>query len=288
MKKIISVMLLLTLSITTFSQIQNGANTAPNVLYTCNTTGVIAINTPVSFTSQFGTSSTIDCQFFKSLQVTCTTIGTTGVLVAQFSNDPAFAIFTTGTIVSATGGYAASITGNALFTVAITARYCRFQMTTATTAGTTLLTVSGTQINGRDVYIVNNLSLSSSSNLIGDIGMQYRNNATGGASRNHLISAANTNATIVKAGAGRIYGYSISNTNAAFRYVKFHNQTTTPTAGTGVVQTIAIPPNSTVVFQMPGGISFTTGITFTTTSGSADNDAVAVAIGDLIIDIFFL
>jgi len=122
---------------------------------------------------------------------------------------------------------------------------------------------------------------------IGDVGQQYRANATGAASGAHIVSAASTNATVVKAGAGRVLGWCLANTNAAYRYVKLHNQTTTPTAGTGVVRTIALPPNDTVTFSLEGGIAFTTGIGLTIVTGSADADATAVAAGDVIGDLFF-
>ena len=132
-----------------------------------------------------------------------------------------------------------------------------------------------------------NAAVAAGANAIGDVGIQYRANATGAASTSHVISAATTNPTIVKASAGRLLGWNISNTNAAFRYVKFHNQATSPTAGTGVVRTVAVPPNSNVNFSMEGGIAFATGIAMTTVTGAADNDSAAVGLNDLIIDVFF-
>lgn len=122
---------------------------------------------------------------------------------------------------------------------------------------------------------------------IGDVGQQYRANATGAASGAHLVSAATTNATIVKGSAGRVLGWALANTNAAFRYVKLHNQTTTPTAGTGVVRTIAIPPNSLAQMKLEGGIAFATGIGLTTVTGSADADTAAVGAGDIVGELFF-
>jgi hypothetical protein len=122
---------------------------------------------------------------------------------------------------------------------------------------------------------------------IGDVGQQYRANATGAASGAHLVSAATTNATIVKGSAGRVLGWALANTNAAFRYVKLHNQTTTPTAGTGVVRTIAIPPNSLAQMKLEGGIAFSTGIGLTTVTGSADADTAAVGVGDIVGELFF-
>jgi hypothetical protein len=122
---------------------------------------------------------------------------------------------------------------------------------------------------------------------IGDVGVQYRANATGAASGTHLVSAATTNATVVKGSAGRVLGWFFINTNAAIRYVKLHNQTTTPTAGTGVVRTIGIPANGVASFTLEGGIAFSTGIALTTVTGAADADNTAVGLNDIIGDIFF-
>jgi len=130
-------------------------------------------------------------------------------------------------------------------------------------------------------------SISAGTNAIGDVGIQYRGSSTGAASGSHLVSAATTNATVVKAGAGRVVGWSLANTNAAWRYVKLHNQTTTPTAGTAVARTIAIPPNGRAELELQGGIGFGTGIGFTCVTGAADSDATAVGLNDIVGDIFF-
>lgn len=130
-------------------------------------------------------------------------------------------------------------------------------------------------------------ALVAGSALIGDVAMQYRASATGAASATHIVSAATTNATVVKAGAGRLLGWSLANTNAAWRYVKLHNQTTTPTAGSGVVRTIAIPPNGVSNFSLEGGLAFATGIALTTVTGSADADTTAVGVGDIIGELLF-
>jgi hypothetical protein len=133
----------------------------------------------------------------------------------------------------------------------------------------------------------NTPTLAAGTNLAADVGQQYRANATGAASGTHIVSAATTNATIVKGSAGRVIGWSLANTNAAWRYVKLHNQTTTPTAGTGVVRTIAIPPNGVNTFKIEGGIAFSTGIGLTTVTGAADADTAAVGLNDIIGDLFF-
>ena len=116
---------------------------------------------------------------------------------------------------------------------------------------------------------------------IGDVGTIYRTTASG-SSRTHLISAATTNAASIKATAGKVLGWSFSNTNATWRYVKLHNIATAPTAGTGVSLTIAIPPNGVSNFFSEGGITFTTGIGITTVTGAADADATAVGLNDIV------
>ncbi len=123
--------------------------------------------------------------------------------------------------------------------------------------------------------------------LTNDVGLQYRANATGAASKFHLVSAATTNATVVKAGAGRLLGWSITNTNAAARKVALHNTAGAPTAGAAVFMALVVPGSGALQHSMAGGIGFSTGIAITTTTGVADNDVAAVALGDLVIELFY-
>jgi hypothetical protein len=122
--------------------------------------------------------------------------------------------------------------------------------------------------------------------LIGDVGVQYRATASG-ALATHLVSAASTNATIVKNAAGKVLGWFFANTTAAWVYVKLHNQTTTPTAGSGVVRTIPVPPNGVASWFSEGGITFATGIGLTTVTGAADTDATAVTLNAIVGEIVY-
>lgn len=151
------------------------------------------------------------------------------------------------------------------------------------------LPVSGTFFQAtQPVSIATNTpTLAAGSNLAGDVGQQYRANATGAASGTHLVSAATTNPTVVKASAGRLLGFVLTNNAASKVYVKFHNQTTAPTAGSGVVRSFGIPAGGTITFSLEGGIAFSTGIALTTVTGAADADATAVALNDIVGDIFF-
>ena len=252
-------------------------------LTTYTQAGVIAINTILV---------TLDLLAYGGVAFQCTSMGTTGVVTPEWSIDNA--TWVTASINSQAGAVATTFNAAGLFNVVRQARYLRFRMSTATTAGTTTIQferyvslpcywqatqpVSGT---------VSVNALSAGTNAIGDVGTQYRANATGAASGQHVVSAATTNAVVVKNSAGRVVGWSLANTNAAWRYVKLHNQTTLPTAGTGVVRTIALAPNSVSNIHLDGGIAFTTGIGLTTVTGAADADTVAVGLNDIVGDLYF-
>lgn len=124
-----------------------------------------------------------------------------------------------------------------------------------------------------------------------DAGLTVRNIPTpqtaGGLSTFHLESAASTNATVIKASIGQVFGWYIYNSNAAARKVAFHNTTTTPTAGAGIFFTLIIPPGSAANVFTETGIAFSSGIAITTVTGLPDNNASAVAADDLNINIFY-
>ena len=124
-------------------------------------------------------------------------------------------------------------------------------------------------------------TLATGTALIGDTATQYRPTASG-ASATHLVSAATTNSTLVKNSAGKVLGWYFANTTASWIYVKLHNQATVPTAGTGVVRTIAVPPNGISQFFSEGGITFVTGIGMTAVAGIADSDNTAITASALV------
>jgi hypothetical protein len=129
-------------------------------------------------------------------------------------------------------------------------------------------------------------AINAGTNAIGDVGLQVRANATGAASIHHIVSAGTTNVAQIKATAGRVIGYCLSNTNAAWRYVKLHN-IASATAGAAVAVTIGIPPNGKAECMIPQGIGFATAISRSIVTGSADADNTAVGAGDVVGDIFF-
>ena len=130
-------------------------------------------------------------------------------------------------------------------------------------------------------------SLVASTAAIGDVGTQYRTNATGAAKIRHVVAAASTNAVNVKSTAGRLVGWSLANTTAAWVYLKLHNTASVPTAGAGVVMTIGIPPNGKSELSLSGGIAFSTGIGISIVTGAADTDATAVAVNAVVGDLLY-
>jgi hypothetical protein len=129
-------------------------------------------------------------------------------------------------------------------------------------------------------------NIGTGSNAIGDVGIQARANATGAASTHHIVSAATTNVAQIKATAGRVLGWSLSNNQTTWRYVKLHN-VASATAGAGVVMTIGVPPNATVTHQVPAGIAFATAISRSVVTGAADADTTATGVAEVVGDIFF-
>ena len=140
---------------------------------------------------------------------------------------------------------------------------------------------SGDSASAAPVTIQGTATAGAGTSLIGDIATQYRSTASG-ASATHLVSAATTNVTMVKSSAGKVLGWYFANTTASWLYVKLHNQATTPTAGTGVVRTIAVPPNGISQFFSEGGITFATGIGMTVVAGVTDSDATAITASALV------
>lgn len=96
-----------------------------------------------------------------------------------------------------------------------------------------------------------------------------------------LVTAATTNATVVKASAGHLFELTVSNVTATAAYVKLYNKTTAPTVGTDVpVLTIPVPANTTLAFQFGGfGKRFAAGIAAAVTGAIAATDTTATVAG---------
>jgi hypothetical protein len=126
-------------------------------------------------------------------------------------------------------------------------------------------------------------ALAAGTNAIGDVGRQYRANATGAATLANLACPATPAAQNVKGTAGRLLSITATNTNAAARWIKLWNTLNTGvTMGTtAAIAELAIPPNQTVTFVMEGGLAFSTAISIAVTGGQGLTNNTAVTLGDV-------
>lgn len=110
--------------------------------------------------------------------------------------------------------------------------------------------------------------------------------STGGATPFTLISAASTNATLVKASAGTLYGLYAYNNGAAAAYLKVFNLAVAPTVGTSVAtMTILLPAGGGATISVPPqGIAFSTGISYAITGVGTTADTTAVAAAQVFVN----
>ncbi len=103
-----------------------------------------------------------------------------------------------------------------------------------------------------------------------------------------LIATASTNATNVKASAGKLYALHVFNTTTTAYYVRLYNLASAPTcsSATGFVTTYPVPP-ATAAGQVggfiaplpPSGAAFGTGIGYCITGGPTSTDNTNAAVG---------
>ncbi|MCA2570699.1 hypothetical protein [Microcystis sp. M42BS1] len=241
----------------------------------------------------------------RSAAVQVVSTGTAGTFIFEQSNDnvnwialPVFnaALATAVPIVAAITATASAI----VYTFPLRCRFVRLRIATTITGGSiqafsrlstepwTSSVTSVAQGTAANLQVTANVAgaLAAGTNAIGDVGIQARANATGAGSIHHIVSAATTNVAQIKATAGRVLGWSLSNTTASWRFVKLHN-VASATAGAAVAMTIGVPPNGTVTLEIPAGIAFATAISRSVVTGAADSDATATAANDVVGDIFF-
>lgn len=103
-----------------------------------------------------------------------------------------------------------------------------------------------------------------------------------------LISAATTNATLVKTGPTTISMLTGSNTNAAVRYLKVYDKATAPTVGTDPVAYTFVLPGATTGagsnVPLARELNLIRGFGLALTTGVADTDTGAVALNENIIN----
>ena len=109
------------------------------------------------------------------------------------------------------------------------------------------------------------------------------------ASTYHLVSAASTNAGVVKASAGVVTAYYLANTAAVMLFVKLYNKASSPTVGSDTPRCVwGIPSQSGANISFDHPIAFETGIAIATTTGIADSDSAAVGANDIAVTLHYL
>lgn len=248
---------------------------------TYNVAGVITINTVLL---------TLDMSQYRGASIQCTSMGTTGVVTPEWSNDNA--TWVAATIFTPPGASATTFNAAGLWNVQKQARYLRLRLSTATTAGTTTIQTEAYQnppqawLATQPVSLATNTpTLAAGTNLAADVGVQYRATATGAASTFAAMSAATTAAAAVKAGAGRLVGFCLHNSSTGLRSVKMFNvaQASVTMGTTSATFEIDIPAGGIAQLHFEGGLSFGTAITWAVTSGKGltDNTATGLAANDV-------
>lgn len=93
----------------------------------------------------------------------------------------------------------------------------------------------------------------------------------------------------VKGAPGKLFGWFLSNNNAAKAYIKFYNLAAAPTVGTTVpVMTIELPGSSAANVEFERGIDFSAGIGIGATTLVDDNDATAPAANQIVANVLYL
>lgn len=99
---------------------------------------------------------------------------------------------------------------------------------------------------------------------------------SGGCSQSQLICGSTTNATVIKASPGQIFGLNCANISTAAAWLKIYDKATSPTVGSDTPKrTMVIPSNTNgagFVYSQPAGLQYTAGISIAVTNGPAVAD----------------
>ena len=91
----------------------------------------------------------------------------------------------------------------------------------------------------------------------------------------------------VKAGAGEVGGWCLSNNTGSVRYVKLYDKATTPTQADTPKMTLMLPANCLANVLAPAGVDFINGIGVRCSTGVADNDTGAPTANDVVVNLLW-
>jgi hypothetical protein len=144
--------------------------------------------------------------------------------------------------------------------------------TVTANAGTGTLAVS---------LATNTPTIAAGTAAIGDVGIQYRANATGAGTPTNINSPATPASQTIKGSAGRLLAICLVNTNAAARFFKIFNATAPTLGTTAATLDICLPTNQAIEISFEGGIAFGTAITCAVTGARGTTDNTAITAGDV-------
>jgi len=106
----------------------------------------------------------------------------------------------------------------------------------------------------------------------------------------HAFSAATTNDTLVAAGSRAISFLSVfhNGTGNTNRFFKLYNKATAPTSSDVPILTLVIHPSETVVITPAIQLACNLGIGYRMTANYADNDATAISVNELAVNIAYI
>ena len=246
--------------------------------YDYSVSGVIAINTDV-----LGPTPVFDA---RSIHVRVLSLGTTGVLTVQGSEDGI--TYVNIPVMNTTGSVVNTITAIGTYHCPVYYNFIRVRLTTATTAGKTVVS---TRLSTEPhvfpgpgtVAISGTVAVSGTTTVIQSLSPVL---ATGATLLYHRLvqSLASTNALLVKAGATRVARVVGYNAKATVVFLKLYNKASAPTVGTDVpVLTFALKPQFNFDISAEAlGFNFATGCSYCITAGAADTDTTAIAAGDVL------
>jgi hypothetical protein len=240
---------------------------------TYNVAGVIAINTDLLI---------IDCQNLEGVSIQCTSMGTTGVVTPNWSNNGT--TFVAATLTTTVGTAVSTFNAAGMWTTPVLGRYLRLRLTTATTGGTTTLAVQG--IAQASNFPVAQQIITGTVTASGTVTATVTPPAP--ATPYFVNSAASTNGALILTGTSSLHAFYATNEGASPAYVKLYNKATAPTVGTDIPEmTIPVPAAASgvpgVANPMMGflGFRFALGLGIAITRNAVYTDTTAIGAGEV-------
>lgn len=234
----------------------------------------------------FGTFSTVNCIFEGSLNSTNGTNGNWFTIQAVRSSANTIET-TTGNLSAAPAyGWELSVNGLKYFRIRATAFTSGTQQWIFQPAPYATEPIPAAQVSASQPV---SATLVAASVVAGAFQRAVSATTNGIITFHHLISAATTNATSVKASAGTIANIELTNTSASMKFFKLYNKASAPTVGTDTpILTLGIPANGARSFVPPVEWRLATGIAYAITGAVAVADTTAVAANDVAVSIGYL